>query len=562
MGNAGGRPCDGGALEPTGIYASDAQDFDAKVVQRLILARHLAPFYAGADDPDTDDPRADGGGGGDDDDGWWSYSLMVAQQKQQQTALSPDAPVATHSRQASTASESLASPPASPVRGHHARKGSGFLHRLRAGAAHGPPAQLQASARSLTASPTVEPARHERSLSELGQSRLGDSADAWRVLRRSVECPICFLYYPQNTNYTRCCRKPICTECFVQIKRKIEGDRVAPTHCPYCVEPNLGVAYYAPAMAKGGRHRAQLSHGSLAPQRALSQPPDSPTVAREPAVVMSDDIRPARIRELTAELHVARREQQRSAETMALVAAATRRASASAAAAGQQQRQPPPPPLPARLFGRLGRQPQTTALTPEYAAYAAAMRAAGQTDLEEFLVQEAIRLSLAASEQTAGASSEGSSEGGGPAVSSVAVSSAAAGASAAPADDPLVLGDAELDAIAGVTSRPRPAAAAAAALPSLSDLITSPAAPDDLMSFADANTTAGGAPPVSPARRRRPPPPPPPSAAVPKPAAARQTQLSPSYGEGATAAVARGAGPNSSPSDGEESLPQPPLILL
>ncbi|KAJ2793339.1 SNF1-interacting protein, partial [Coemansia furcata] len=85
MGNAAGKlngamVCDGGGLAPTGIYAEDAQDYDVKVVQRLILGRQLAPFYTGADEPDPADPLP--GTESDvcpirtSDDGWWSYNLM------------------------------------------------------------------------------------------------------------------------------------------------------------------------------------------------------------------------------------------------------------------------------------------------------------------------------------------------------------------------------------------------------------------------------------------------------------------------------------------------------
>ncbi|OLY79683.1 Protein sip5, partial [Smittium mucronatum] len=34
-----------------------------------------------------------------------------------------------------------------------------------------------------------------------------------------IECPICFLYYPKNINYSSCCHQPICSECFIQFKR-------------------------------------------------------------------------------------------------------------------------------------------------------------------------------------------------------------------------------------------------------------------------------------------------------------------------------------------------------
>jgi len=59
-----------------------------------------------------------------------------------------------------------------------------------------------------------------------------------------IECPICFLYYPRNINYTRCCDQPICTECFIQIKRTFSNPE--PTCCPYCVQPNFGVTYLSP----------------------------------------------------------------------------------------------------------------------------------------------------------------------------------------------------------------------------------------------------------------------------------------------------------------------------
>ena len=58
-----------------------------------------------------------------------------------------------------------------------------------------------------------------------------------------IECPICFLYYPRNINYSRCCEQPICSECFLQIKRSASGE---PACCPYCVEPDFGIVYNQP----------------------------------------------------------------------------------------------------------------------------------------------------------------------------------------------------------------------------------------------------------------------------------------------------------------------------
>ncbi|CAG8822534.1 22503_t:CDS:2, partial [Racocetra persica] len=61
-----------------------------------------------------------------------------------------------------------------------------------------------------------------------------------QLYKGAVECPICFL--------------PICTECFVQIKRPESGTLGANNSsavCPYCVEPNFGVYYKPPPFSAG-----------------------------------------------------------------------------------------------------------------------------------------------------------------------------------------------------------------------------------------------------------------------------------------------------------------------
>ncbi|KAF8626303.1 hypothetical protein AX15_004973 [Amanita polypyramis BW_CC] len=74
------------------------------------------------------------------------------------------------------------------------------------------------------------------------------------VYRGAVECPICFLYYPPNINYSRCCDQAICTECFVQIKRNEPTTThlvSEPAACPYCVQENFGVVYTPPLWRSG-----------------------------------------------------------------------------------------------------------------------------------------------------------------------------------------------------------------------------------------------------------------------------------------------------------------------
>lgn len=98
------------------------------------------------------------------------------------------------------------------------------------------------------------------------------------LYKDATECPICFLYYPPYLNRTRCCDQPICSECFVQIKRpdphppehgesnanaSSEGGEQQrtndgewqlvsePAACPFCVQPEFGVTYSPPPFRRG-----------------------------------------------------------------------------------------------------------------------------------------------------------------------------------------------------------------------------------------------------------------------------------------------------------------------
>ncbi|KAF2795929.1 hypothetical protein K505DRAFT_406672 [Melanomma pulvis-pyrius CBS 109.77] len=104
------------------------------------------------------------------------------------------------------------------------------------------------------------------------------------LYKNASECPICFLYYPPYLNKTRCCDQPICSECFVQIKRpdphppehhdpsnptvppepQEDGALVSePAACPFCVQPEFGVTYEPPPFRRGLSY-ANQGHHSLA----------------------------------------------------------------------------------------------------------------------------------------------------------------------------------------------------------------------------------------------------------------------------------------------------------
>jgi hypothetical protein len=126
----------------------------------------------------------------------------------------------------------------------------------------------------------------------------GQAMEAF-LYKDATECPICFLYYPPYLNKTRCCDQPICSECFVQIKRpdphppehesndpaipgssppetSAEAEALVsePACCPYCQLPEFGVTYEGPPFRRG------LSYAS--PPQGLDTsnsaiPPPSPS---------------------------------------------------------------------------------------------------------------------------------------------------------------------------------------------------------------------------------------------------------------------------------------------
>ncbi len=137
------------------------------------------------------------------------------------------------------------------------------------------------------------------------------------IYRNGVECPICFLYYPDQLNTTRCCGQPICTECFVQIKRSephyphdndqnsntnnetLQPDKELisePALCPYCAMSEFGVCY-TPPPKKWGISSSLFTDVSSTPGTSTLTPPVARTRAgsippNNPNVISIDQIRP------------------------------------------------------------------------------------------------------------------------------------------------------------------------------------------------------------------------------------------------------------------------------
>ena len=174
------------------------------------------------------------------------------------------------------------------------------------------------------------------------------------LYKDAMECPICFLYYPPYLNKTRCCDQAICSECFVQIKRPdphppehaeasapnpqspegsepIDPDSLVsePAACPFCVQPEFGVTYDPPPFRRGltyvnqasthplaGKASAMSSSSSLASARSGGQASSMEATRRRtqslsataPTVITTDRIRPGWHQKLaSARAHAARR---------------------------------------------------------------------------------------------------------------------------------------------------------------------------------------------------------------------------------------------------------------
>lgn len=156
------------------------------------------------------------------------------------------------------------------------------------------------------------------------------------LYKEASECPICFLYYPPWLNRTRCCDQAICSECFVQIKRP---DPHPPEHeqpgqerppeeeaellvsevaaCPFCVTPEFGVTYDAPPFRRGlgyanQQHPLKSFNSAMSSSSSLQSGGGRRRAqslsANAPQVITTDKVRPDWAKKLAdARAHTLRR---------------------------------------------------------------------------------------------------------------------------------------------------------------------------------------------------------------------------------------------------------------
>lgn len=286
------------------------------------------------------------------------------------------------------------------------------------------------------------------------------------LYKDASECPICFLYYPPYLNKTRCCDQPICSECFVQIKRpdphppehhgddpggasnteaaspvlpEEENQLVSePAACPFCVQPEFGVTYDAPPFRRGLVYANQARGLSMASatsamssSSSLNSGSGTPIGNRRrttslsasaPQVITTDRVRPDWAKKLSdARAHALRRAAAATALHNAAYVLGNAGGSDGRGLLGRRRRMFGSDGGDSSGSGTPGRVPDSMSLSHVGAMLAAADRERERganlpggdadgarrgssrrnrmEDLEELMMMEAIRLSLASEEE-------------------------------------------------------------------------------------------------------------------------------------------------------------------
>ena len=311
---------DGGYLVTLGTYTGP-EDFSKTVVRQLMVERRLAPFWKGLQDHEDS----------------WADNQLVALARGEPMPEPGPAPT-PEQLGASTAGKS------SPER-THSHGNSLTVPSYTPGERPRSPSNPEHSSSNLFGSPPSSFRTRARTLVSLSTPRNNSQSDMTPtevmlpkdpyvngqpmeafLYKNASECPICFLYYPPYLNKTRCCDQPICSECFVQIKRP---DPHPPEHhddpnnpnpppapetdyelvsevatCPFCKQPEFGVTYESPPFRRGlvynEHHRVGNVMSAMSSSSSVnSQSPSAGSrrratslAADAPNVITTDIVRP------------------------------------------------------------------------------------------------------------------------------------------------------------------------------------------------------------------------------------------------------------------------------
>ncbi|RLL99780.1 SNF1-interacting protein [Aspergillus turcosus] len=340
---------DGGYLVTQGVYVG-TEDFNKAVTRQLMIERRLAPFWRGLNDFS---------------ESWTEHQLMAAARGlpiPPPDEIPPELEYKNPPKLTEDGKESSIQHLMVPITSRSQSYGSEASQSSTP--AHSLPSPVSPIASGTSTSPLFR--SRAKTLASLTTSKLGSQTDSTPkeihlpkdpfvngqpieayLYKDATECPICFLYYPPYLNRTRCCDQPICSECFVQIKRPdphppehgeaesnattTEGDRQdnqdcqlvsEPAACPFCVQPEFGVTYTPPPFRRGLVYATDPTlrpnfASPLSSTSSLASANTPPVTGRrratslsvnDPTVITTDRVRPDWAQKLAnARAHAARR---------------------------------------------------------------------------------------------------------------------------------------------------------------------------------------------------------------------------------------------------------------
>ncbi|KAI9151471.1 C2H2 zinc finger protein [Paramyrothecium foliicola] len=423
---------DGGYLVTLGVYTG-TEDFSKPVVRQLQIERKLAPFWRGLNDWS---------------ESWAEHQLVAAARGLPIPAADapPDPELMPRPPPQSSSSGNLNNltvpmgPRTLSAASDHSGSGTSALPSP---VSPGPGKSIPFKPRAKALAAALSVGSRNASSTDLSPKEINLAHDPFVngqpievfLYKDASECPICFLSYPPYLNSTRCCDQPICSECFVQIKR---ADPHLPEHhpdgqardpneglsaedppemlisepsaCPYCQQPEFGVTYEPPPFRRGLSYASpsgmpgstamssQSSLNSTLPTATTGRRRTHSLSATAPNVITTDRVRP----DWATKLAAARAHQARRA------AAATALHTAAFLVGGNEQRSIlRPGRFSRRNTGTAGSQanagPPDGLEIPEPDRGTATHHADGSRrtrmeELEEMMIMEAVRLSLATEE--------------------------------------------------------------------------------------------------------------------------------------------------------------------
>jgi hypothetical protein len=396
---------DGGYLVTVGTYTG-TEDFDKALVRQLQVERRLAPYWRGLQDWSSS---------------WTEHQLVAAARGLPIPAAdaTPDPDLMPRPLSSGRNINNLTVPIGDRTLSAASDQSASGISALPSPISPTPGKTFKPAAKALASA--LRPRSRNSSSTDLTPKEVSLPYDPFvngqplevALYKDTLECPICFLSFPPYLNHTRCCDQPICSECFVQIKRATRRvDELAqpsgqtspssaawvsePAACPYCQQPEFGVTYEHPPFRRG----LSLSSASQSPASATLSPSPAAQPGRRrtqslsanaPNVITIDRIRPdwaARLAEKNA--HLARRD---AAATALHHAAFVVGASSST---GQSRFSP----LPRRSEPRAEPNNNSGDLLPAEGIPSNPSGGARtrMEELEEMMYQEAVRLSLASEE--------------------------------------------------------------------------------------------------------------------------------------------------------------------